>query len=457
MEKFYKIGQTILILLVVLVALSYFAYPLVGADSGYYLASAREFYAGKIYFIDIATAYNPLAILTVGLPYLFSDAPDSRFSLLINFLIIGFSAFYLFKILRTISIDQRAIVFFTLYFVFVSLLLDGSQIMLEPLSVCFQLMAFYYYLSYKSSSNYFYLVVVGLAAALSFLSKQYGLFILMPIGIDVLLGKQGIIKKVFFIGLGFVLPLLLFVVYLSHYGATFTESILYMLGKGVQFEKGNGTGINFTFFTYSLGFLFFIACNLYLLFIPGLLLQLKGNRKLLGSIYLWVLPFSFLVLFAASYAHYFQYVTPYLIIAFVYLLATTDLKSNKIKYAYVLSIFIMSGLSVYSASIKSAKFALQEETKHTLLTAIPAHSKVYLDGISPAFYSVCDFQSIDLNTVGFCFPGYFSSLTIVDKMTTGSFIVVSKEAYKSYAAVTNGFEKQEIKVANGIYYILKKV
>ena len=457
MEKFYKIAQTILILLVVLVTISYFAYPLVGADSGYYLASAREFYGGKSYFIDIATAYNPLAIIAVGLPYLFSDAPDSRFSLLLNFLIIGLSAFYLFKILRTISIDKRTIVFFTLYFVVVSLLLDGSQIMLEPLSVCFQLMAFYYYLSHKSSSNYFYLVVVGLVTALSFLSKQYGLFILMPIGIDVLLSKQGIVKKILFIGLGFALPLLLFIVYLGHYGATFSESILYMLGKGVKFEKGNGTGINFTFITYSLGFLFFIACNLYLLFIPGLLLQLKSNRKLFGSIYLWTLPFSFLVLLAASYAHYFQYVTPYLIIAFVYLLANTDVQRNKIKYAYVLSIFIMSGLSIYSATKKSSKFALQEETKNTLLTAIPAHSKVYLDGVSPAFYSVCDFQSLNLNTFGFCFPGYFSSQTIVASMSKGSFIVVSKEAYKSYAAITSDFEKKEIKVEHVLYYILKKV
>ncbi len=60
-----------LVLLILFVSITAFVYPLISADSGYYLANARDLYNGNKYFIDIATAYNPLSIIVIGLPFLF--------------------------------------------------------------------------------------------------------------------------------------------------------------------------------------------------------------------------------------------------------------------------------------------------------------------------------------------------------------------------------------------------
>ena len=76
-----KLVASIVIVLIVFLSISYLSYPLLGSDSGFYLAYAREFYKGNIYFIDIATSYNPLAIVILGIPYLFSAHPDPRFEI----------------------------------------------------------------------------------------------------------------------------------------------------------------------------------------------------------------------------------------------------------------------------------------------------------------------------------------------------------------------------------------
>lgn len=60
-----------------------FLFPLLGPDSGYFLAMMRDFYSGKAYFTEIATIYNPLSQLWFDLPFIASAHPDLRLPFLI--------------------------------------------------------------------------------------------------------------------------------------------------------------------------------------------------------------------------------------------------------------------------------------------------------------------------------------------------------------------------------------
>lgn len=452
-----KTAFILVLFVIVFLSVSYLSYPLVGPDSGYYLANAREFYSGNVYFIDIATAYNPLAIIVLGIPYLFSTHPDPRYSLMINMFVIWLTAFVLYSILQKMKDNKKEHTFYALFFVLVSLLLDGNYLMLEPISVFFQLIGLLFYLINKESKANKYLFFAGVAFALSFLSKQYGLFILAPIGIDILLNRNQIAKKVSLLAVGFLLPLSLFYCYLSCNGAHFLEFINYIFGKGIHLDKGNGTGINYSITTYLFGFGIFVLYNLYVLFIPILFFKNRKTLDYKNALFISILPFSLLVLLTASYAHYFQYVLPYALIAFAYLIATATTQNTKFKeVVFLISILIMSAISVVSYTRKQDKIDLQEATLQQLSSVIPNKSEVYLDGISPAFYYLCDYKSIQLNTIGFTFPGYFFPKTIIQNMEKNSFLVVSSAAYLSYRSQVNGFSKKEIKINNQTFFLLKK-
>uniref|UniRef100_UPI003D7F1BB5 ArnT family glycosyltransferase n=1 Tax=Pedobacter sp. TaxID=1411316 RepID=UPI003D7F1BB5 len=155
-----------------------FYYPFVGTDAGFYLSVARELYQGKVYFIEIASSYNPLSIAYIGLPFLFSDQPDPRFFLAMNVVILVGCACLLRQIFEHISPKNASNGFLAILFFCSSLYLSGIDITLEPLSLFFQLLALWAYLRFKSNRSLAYLFLTGFCLSLAFLAKQYGYFLL---------------------------------------------------------------------------------------------------------------------------------------------------------------------------------------------------------------------------------------------------------------------------------------
>lgn len=452
---FTRLKYSFALLLMVFLLFCYFSYPLLGPDSGFYLSYARGFYQGKIYFTEMAIAYNPLAIITLGFPMLFAENPDPRWSLLINMVFIVAAAFILHRILDHIRRDRQN-VFYAWFFVLACLMLDGSHLVLEPVSVCYQLAGLLLYLNFKKSERKIYLVFAGLAFALSFLSKQYGLFILAPVGIDLLLSRKNMVKNTVLMALGFVVPIGLFYCYLSGHGVGPIDFIRHILGMGLQLDKGSGTGINYSLLTYLIGFGVFVAFNLYVLLLPGLLYKARRAFKIKNALYIIMLPFSLLVLVSATYAHYFLYVLPYGLIAFVSLSDGSQARKWYSKAAFSISLILMASAAVFSFSGRQQKVDAQQQLRVQLNTAIPATSKVYLDGLSPAFYHLCGFESVKLEKIGYTFPGYFYPKTIVGAMPKGAYLLVSEDAYSSYRPLTAGFKKQPILLDNQPFLILKK-
>ncbi len=433
--------------------------PMVSLDSGYYLAIANEVYEGKVYFKEIGIPYNPLAIFAFGFPFLFDDFPNYRWHIIINMLIIISSSLLFYRIANKISIHKDKNILFTLLFLFLTLTFDGKYLMLEPLSVFFQLLALYVYLSHRESGGNGKLFFVGLAISLSFLAKQYGLFILLPIAIDILFYNESKIKSMIIVGIGVGVPLSLFYSYLGINGYGILDFLKAILGKGVEMDVGNGTAINASLTSHLVELLYFVLFNLYILIIP--ILYFKLYNKLDSKKLLFFIAFisSLTVLYFATYFHYFQYVIPYALLLFIYLFY--KISSSK----YIKSSFLLLGLSTtllcaytFLNLQKGNTVAIekQRQEKVTLNKWIPEKSHVYLDGPSPALYYLCDFRSIDLEGVSYSFPGYFYPKTIISKLQPGYFLVVSdskKEEYKKYAI---DCDFQEIILGEEKYTIIKK-
>ncbi len=458
-KKIHLIFFGLIVSIICYLVYSYLIFPTVGPDSGFYLATAREFYAGKIYFHEIGISYNPLAIAIFGLPYLFSENPSYIWHLAINMLVILSASAVLYAILKLIAGRKLLNIYFTLFFILISLVLDGKHVLLEPISVFFQLVALYFYLKYLKDFELKRIFLAGLFISLAFLSKQYGLFIIIPIGLDLLLRNPFKLKIPILLILGFLIPIVLFFTYLNFYGVEFLEYINYILGRGLKLDVGNGTGISAGFFSHPLVYITIIAFNLYGILIPVLSIKFFGNLDNKRGLLFSLAIISLSVLFFAHYWHYFQYIVPYWLLLFVYLFQHVKLKRNKL-FAFVLigiSFLYLSQYGIKGTSGKANYINEQNKFKAVLIENVPVGSEVYLDGVSPAFYYLCEFKSIDLKRIGFTFPPYFFPKTIIKNLNSGAYIVVSKERFDLYRSDLLNCTIKQINISNRQYFIVRKI
>jgi len=433
---------------------NYIIYPIIDVDSGYYLAMAREIYAGKVYFHEIGIPYNPLSIVTMGIPYLFSSDPDYFWHLLVNMIVFLCSTKLIYNILSFISKDKYLNRFYALFFLLLCLVLHGKHALLEPLSVCFQLIALWLFLKTKKDSKTLQILLVGLFIALAFLSKQYGLFIAVPIGIQIFIDKKNIIKKILLLGMGFLLPLVVFYTYLSRYNVSLPLFLKYILGQGLEMDQGNGTSLETTFFTYPMDSLYILLFNLYILLVPYLIL--KYFKKLNNNKYLFIITclISFMVLYFANYWHYYQYIIPYTIILYVFLSQNGEIKKKSI----ILPLVSICFLSFYALNSLNKKENVEKYRKETelFLNKIPERSEVFLSGPSQLFYYTCKFKSINLKNIGYTFPNYLFPKTIVNNLKTGSYIVVSEKQFNIYKELIEKYSINEILLNDKKYIVIKK-
>lgn len=450
MTKFnsLKIYNYIFIIIIIASAAVFLLNPYVSHDSGYYLATAREMYNGNIYFKDIAIPYNPLAILFFSIGYLFKPSVVFEIGLFINLCVIICNGYLVKKILSKFHSEHAFNTFLALSYILMCIVYDGNHLMLEPISVCFQLLALLAYLTLKKDNNLLHAFLTGLFISLSFLSKQYGLFILLPISIDLLLTKniKRIIKHHSFIALGLVIPISLFtVLYSVKYQCHLNTIFSYLLGKGVNLDIGQGTGIGSKIRVTSILNSFLLTP--FLLLIPFLFFK---HKKQIKSVLFYSLLFicSMSVFYFAAYEHYFQYMFPYAILLFGLLWAnkTMQLKS------WILNGLCIIGLVMISLKIGSTikhqirNYAYQAENTEKIASIIPKNSKVYLSGLSPAHYFLNGLKSVKLNKIGFSFPGYFYPKTIINNLDTDDYLIISEPYISDYERYFPMFKTSEIEI-----------
>ena len=87
---------------------------------------------------------------------------------------------------------------------------------------------------------------------------------------------------------------------------------------------------------------------------------------------------------------------------------------------------------------------------------IPRQSNVYLSRISPEYYYLLDYNSINLSEIGYTFPEYFKPETVLKNMSKGDYIVLTEDYYKKYKVFENQFNQKKIKFTNQDIYIFAK-
>jgi hypothetical protein len=459
MDNSLKINRFFIISIWVFCSLlicNYLFFPIISPDSGFYLAVAREFYEGKKYFVEIGSIYNPLAIITVGLPFLFDTEPNVRYHILVSILISIFCAFFFYKFIQKISTNKNWNILISSFFLLLLLYNDGRYIVLEPLSVLFQILALNCYFSYSKNQHFWKLIIVGIFISLSFLSKQYGLFIAIPIGLSIVLSKKNILQAIVGIAIGFCLPLMLFFISIKTAAFSILDFVKCILGKGVQLDVGNGTGSELDIRSIMMFLLIFFVTNLYVILFPFYIKKITKSKYFILTV--TALFSSFLVLIFAFYQHYFIYVIPYFLLLFIVLLSKKHNKSFQLK---AVSLFLISFCIIILSVCLSFKrkievFEKQQQYAIALTKLVPANSNVYLDGVSPAFFYLCHYNSINSKTVGYCFPGYLYSSTIINNLKKGDYVIVTKQNYKSYLSLIANFKITKSTIYNDELYVIQK-
>ncbi len=451
--KRFTIGVMVLNLALIV---NFMLFPIVSPDAGFYLSVAREFYQGKIFFVEIGSIYNPLAIVTVGLPFLFDQNPDVRYHIAVNLAIIVFTAYFFYQVLKKIAPQTHWNLLLANIFLLLMLFNDGRYVILEPLSVMFQLLALLFYLNFEKSKLFLHLFFSGLWISLAFLSKQYGLFIAIPVGIALLQNAEPKIKQILSIGIGFLIPLVLLFLFIQTSSFSILDFVTSILGKGVHLDKGNGTGMELDIQSKMMFVLIFLATNLYVILIPLNVLKVKKNPHY--RMFLIALLSSFMVLFFAFYQHYFIYIIPYFLLVFG--LQSAAIQTTSFQYKTLILLLISTGLILYSVTAsfnrkKEVYFAQVRYTKE-LNKVVPPQSNVYLDGVSPSYFYLAQYNSIHSKNVGYCFPGYLFASTIVANMKKGDYLITSKQNYASYSELISGFTTSKQVIENEELYIIKK-
>ena len=457
----YNIYSSVLLVCVITLISTFFSYPYLSNDCGYYLQVMNDIYNGKLYFKEIATPYNPLGILILSIPKILLNPTDSRHHLLINIIVMVLSSYLLFKILNTQLQNKKINFFFSLLFLSTCLIYDGAFLMLEPISILFLLIGLTFYIKHRKKINYKFLFLVGLFISLAFLTKQYALFVLLPIGIDILLRKKHFIKEIIILSIGIVLPIVILFFFYSYHDVSIIQYIKYISGKGVNLDKGNGTGINSAFNTT--GLINYLILYIFILFTP-FLLKNKAQKSENIIFFILLLLASLSVFTFASYYHYFQYLFPFTLILIAYSL---NKKSSFINKKIFHAALVISSIMVFALTIKSITgqktyYERQATNEKILLNAIPKNAVVYLSGIRPAFYYLGNYKSINLKDIGYSFPGYFYPETIVKNLKKGNYLVLTNKYLDNYEKYLDEFEKQTIlfmgknKLDTKVYILKKK-
>jgi 4-amino-4-deoxy-L-arabinose transferase-like glycosyltransferase len=459
---YIKQNTTNLFIILLLVSIVYFLvgtfyYPYVSFDCGYYLNIAKEIYNGKLYFTDIASSYTPLGIIIMGVPFLFDAAPSYGSHLAICILAIFSSGLILFQILKTFNSPLRLNILFSLLFIVISLNYDGNYILLEPFAVFFQLLSLRFYLKYKVASNrLIWLFFSGLILSLAFLTKQFSLFLLLPFIFDLMLNQEQGLKKTILLTIGLMLPLVfIFIFYNIARGVDLNHFLLFILGKGIALDIGNGTGlvdsINKT------GIVNFILSTVFVFSVPFFL---KNHSKpIKDKLFYILLPFSALsVLYFATYDHYFQFLAPYIIILFIYAFSSSRKNSSKtlLNSSLFVAVSMLIFLTLKSVTHQKRDTLHQKNELAIIKREIPEQSEVFLSRISPAYYYLGNFKSIKLNTIGFVFPEYFFPETIVPSMNKNAYLVLTEEYLDRYLPFSEQFEKRKVNFITQDIYIWKK-
>jgi hypothetical protein len=390
----------------------------IGLDGGFYLSIGRNLWQNHINYFDIASSYNPLGIMLLGMPYAISENPF-HFSFLLYFLFIIIDTFLFYFICNLFYKDNRQSIFISSIFLLYIILLDGQFIVLEPIQLFFIFLSLIFTFKKK-------FILVGIAFFSAFMTKQYSLALIVPITWIILAEKDNFRTKSInlitlitsFLGSCF----LFYMMYASDF--RFDYFLLRILGKVPELSNSlsviHGTGEGYNFLTFSKS-LMTIAFYFPLIWIPLITLKKYHENKL---ILVLIISFSS-VLFFAAYFHYFILIFPWGLILLHLNFRQLTTKVKPIIYLLLLCPTIILGVKMMRSKINLSR--QDSNISNVLQNHIPKSSKVYIVNVSMSQYALCQFNSIDYKTIGYSFPNIIKKEVVINALKSGSYLIANED------------------------------
>lgn len=384
-----KLGIGFFLISILLLCFSFIYRPL-NIDGGSYLLLAREISRGSLSGPANGTGYTPLVMWVYGLFLVESNSTPFQIIILLNISIIVANAMLLVVFISKEIPLSKSIksLLFTTYLLF-QLLMEGTDIILEPWVVLFMMLGLLLIQS-KKLTNY---LLAGAAISFSFLSKQYGL---ASLGV--------LISYLFFIETGsrkFIKILLILV------GLSFTTFIFWLLFSNIYLAPSSIFSNYFNSSNYhgdvSLSKAFYNIAILVIMritFLSYLVFKSLTKRPSWNSYDLFSLAciVCFLPAFYnKQYIHYFHLILPFLFLIISCNLhhLISQIQQSRMNKFFIVITFIISICSLGRSYFNSIYFSQKEQSEiaQKLTANIPQGSPVFIqDPHFIPFYYLCNFE-----------------------------------------------------------------
>ena len=340
--KMYKIDKdkswsafcvvTILIALVPIVLAT--CRNMLECDEAYYLTFVERISAGSDLYADVNCGYTPLFFyILAGLKYMLHIGYGRyEFYLAVFFIFQICCSYFIYKICREFKINRYLSYIVAWAFLIQSHYMEGNVVLLEIPSMTFGLAGTYMSINNKYNSWHKY-VLVGFLYSCAMLCKQYGAGYIAIGVILIMIFEHDKIRKILYMSIGFVLPILLCILYWK------TDFImLFFSGYGTSSAKAAGYDvslaqkINMILHAYkNLCFRVAWVFPVSLLFVP--LIIKNGYIKHYLFCLFGAVVFSFQFYFTYS-VHYMLFFLPYIaIISAVIISVSTSIVSKIVSYS----------------------------------------------------------------------------------------------------------------------------
>lgn len=455
---FFPASILFMVIIVLQHVYSIFKYPSIGPDSGYYLKIAYDLTNKLNFYGGINCGYTPFVMDLFSIPFYFNKNTSLEFLFVLFLMTYIFIGIVFYRIALIINADKKISFFFTIVLITNLFVLEGVHILLEPYVLLFQLLAILLVLKYKTFKTN--LLLSGFFTFLSFYSKQYGLFII-PGVLYFLFQQDKSVKKfcvnsMFFL-LGVLIPVLVLAIYFNlernlNMEYFFSQLLGIKILKGEEIITGGGynyQGLLYSFWKY-VKFLPFI----FLLF---LIPFYEENRKLKYSLFSIILFLGSLsILKFAYYLHYYQLIAPYTILI-ILSIPKNVLYKNVRMLAVLCVVFLITSFKEQKNTYNYKLWSYQYQSKiiKEIRKELPFKSKVFLQGISPAFYFLNKLSSPNLKKIGYKFPEELTANSIVGNLSKNSYLIANKSFVKKNKEKLKNFSLGK-EIDKGIF-ILKKV
>lgn len=396
-------------------------------DSAYYLSSVERINEGFMPYIDFPLGYTPFVMyLLVFLKRMFSIGINYEFYLTIHFIFQFLCAFFVYKISNLIIKRKDFAYYASLLFIMTSHWNEGNAFLLETPSLLFGLMATYFSLKYAKHTKVFF--GIGIFAALSFLSKQYGFGFVFLIAFLIWFNSKRL-NQFMFLFLGFSLALI--ICYLI-WGGAFMETIKGNYGIKSNFEVHFLNIVSATWYFFSR---IFPVLLIGLLYLPYLLI--KTDKQ--GILNLFLLIFAIFGFMCQFYfwqsMHYFLYIIPFASILSFYLF--TLIKRYKWIYTtFLISTIFLSFFNTYFMQVYKTYYKHPEFKKdqyflsQKILANVSKNKTLFVAdiGLMSAYY-LTNMIPVNFNTVGYSFGPAMSQSVYIKQIDQADYIINYKPEF----------------------------